>query len=276
MPKRLIFNADDYGRCVEINDAVEELIEAKRLNDVSVLANGEMLDSAADFLLANPQVSAGIHLNAVEGKPISSAVKIGVLIGADGEFAGLGDLMLRWIARPFAVSRAVEIEWRAQIEKLLDAKLSLSHADSHQHLHAFPPAWHIAVKLCREYGIAGLRLPRERNRLPKRQAGAFALSTSLAIARLMTSSDKLHHNDHMLGFKRAGAYELNSLIEDLRTIPAGLTEIALHPSTADKVPYSGLSGNRERQALLDSSLPERLEEMGIELTSWKMVTEGLG
>lgn len=273
MVRRLILNADDYGRCAEINDAVEELITAQRLRDVSVLVNGQLFDSAVAFLQSNAQISAGIHLNAIEGKPISAAVEVELLTGTDGEFLGLSNLMLRWIARPFAVSRAVEIEWRAQIEKLLSAKLGLSHADSHQHLHAFPPAWHIAVKLCREYGIAALRLPRERSSLPKRQAGAFALSTSLAISRLMSSSKGLHHNDHLLGFKRAGAYKLSSLLDDLRMIPFGLTEIALHPSTADKIPYAGLRGNRERQALLDPSLPQHLAEMGIELTTWRAIAE---
>lgn len=273
MVRRLILNADDYGRCAEVNDAVEELVEAQRLRDVSVLANGEMLNSAVNFLLANPRISAGIHLNAVEGKPISSATEVELLADADGELAGLSDLMLRWIRRPMAVSRAVEIEWRAQLEKLLGAGLTLSHADSHQHLHAFPPAWRIAVKLCREYGIAALRLPRELNGLPMRQAGAFALRASLAISRLASPGKGLHHNDHLLGFKRAGAYKLSSLLDDLRTIPSGLTEIALHPSTTDKVPYAGLRGNRERQALLDPSLPQHLAEMGIELTTWRAVTE---
>lgn len=273
MVRRLILNADDYGRCAEINDAVEELIEAQRLRDVSVLVNGQSFDSAVAFLQSNTQVSAGIHLNAVEGKPISSAVEVGLLTGADGEFSGLSNLMLRWIARPLAVSRAVEIEWRAQLEKLLDAGLSLSHADSHQHLHAFPPAWLIAVRLCREYGIAGLRLPRERNSLPMRGAGAFALSASLAVGRLMASSKGLHHNDHLLGFKRAGAYKLSSLLDDLRTIPVGLTEIALHPSTTDKAPYAGLRGNRERQTLLDPSLPQHLAEIGIELITWRAIAE---
>lgn len=271
MARKLILNADDYGRCAEVNNAVEELIEAGRLRDVSVLANGQLVNSALSFLEANHHVSVGIHLNAVEGKPISAAADVELLTGKDGEFAGLSDLMFRWIRHPLAVSRAVEIEWRAQLEKLLDAKLTLSHADSHQHLHAFPPAWRIAVKLCRKYRIPSLRQPRERSTLLKRRAGAFGLSASLAVARLMAPSNGLRHNDHLLGFKRAGTYELATLLDDLRAIPSGLTEVALHPSTTDKVPYAGLLGNRERQALLDPSLPGQLAEMGIELTTWGAV-----
>ena len=71
-----IVNADDYGHCAEINAAVEQLVEKQRLRDVSVLVNGQCLDSAVQFLLDNPQVSVGVHLNAVEGLPVSTAVEV--------------------------------------------------------------------------------------------------------------------------------------------------------------------------------------------------------
>lgn len=270
MPKKLILNADDYGRCAEVNDAVEELIAAGRLRDVSVLMNGQSLDSAVAFLQSNVNVSTGIHLNVVEGKPIAAGVSL--LTDSNREFIGLKQLMLRWVLHPLAVSRVVEIEWRAQIKMLVAAGLRISHADSHQHLHAFPPAWRIAVKLCREFGIPSIRLPREKSRLLKRRAGALALNSSLALSRLISEGKGLGCNDYLLGFKRAGAYELATLIDDLRAIPAGLVEIALHPSTADKIPYAGLFGNRERLALLDQTLPQRLVDLGIELTTWKAVT----
>ncbi|MGH9801697.1 MAG: ChbG/HpnK family deacetylase, partial [Blastocatellia bacterium] len=180
---------------------------------------------------------------------------------------GLQGMMARWIRHPFAVTRALEIEWRAQLERLRDAGLTLSHADSHQHLHAFPPAWKCAVKLCAEFGIPSLRLPREKNHLPFRRAGALALSASLTVATLMPSS--LCHNDHFLGFKRAGRYGPDALHADLRTVQPGLTEIALHPSTEDGAPYPGLLGDGERRALLAQSLPKQCADLGIELTTWR-------
>ncbi len=280
MVRRVIFNADDYGQCAQVNAAVEELIEAGRLRDVSLLATGRMWESSAAFLLNHPQVSAGVHLNAVEGQPVSASSEIRWISNADGELAGLNGpqgLIARWIRHPLAVTRAVELEWRAQIERLHAAGLRLSHADSHQHLHAFPPAWHCAVKLCREYNIPSLRLPLEKNRLPLRRSGTLALSASLFVARLAASlshdgnrdGKELRHNDHFLGFKRAGAYGLKELIADLRMASPGVTEVALHPSTQDKSPYPSLFGNRERLALLDASLPDQLAAMGIEVTSWR-------
>ncbi|MGH9803075.1 MAG: ChbG/HpnK family deacetylase, partial [Blastocatellia bacterium] len=69
----MIFNADDYGLCAKVNIAVEELIDAGRLRDVSILANGEMWESSVRFLESHRQVSAGVHLNAIEGQPVSTA-----------------------------------------------------------------------------------------------------------------------------------------------------------------------------------------------------------
>lgn len=271
MVRRVIFNADDYGRCAEINAATEELIDAGRLHDVSVLANGPAWEKSATFLLARPQVSAGAHLNVVEGRPVSHTPEVRGLTDAGGLFVGLRGLMLRWFRHPLAVARAVELEWRAQMDRLRSAGLHLSHADSHQHLHAFPPAWRCAVKLCQEYNIPSLRLPLERNKLPLRRVEGLALGTALSVARLGTANRGLHHNDYFLGFKRAGAYGIEALLGDLRQTSPGVTEIALHPSTKDGTPYPTLFGNRERQALLDASLPDRLAAMGIEITTWRDV-----
>lgn len=265
--KKLIINADDYGACPEVNVAIEQIAATGILGGVSVLANGDCWLQAVDFLRDKPELSTGVHLNAVEGRPVSSAPEIKILTGEDGLFLGIGSLLKRWAFRPTAVSDAIEIEWRAQIERLMRAGLWLNHADSHQHLHAFPLAYSCAVRLAREYGIPALRHPCETAR-PVRRNGAHALRFSLAISRGMIRRTNLRHNDYFLGFLRAGAYGTAEMLGDLSTIPNGLTEIAVHPSIKDGVPYRELFGDRERKTLLDESLPDRIKHLGIELTSW--------
>ena len=269
--RKLIINADDYGACREVNIAVEQITGTGILGGVSVLANGECWEQAVAFLRDKPALSAGVHLNVVEGRPVSAAPEVQILTGANGSFLGINKLLRQWLLRPIAVTRAVEIEWRAQIERIMRAGVWLKHADSHQHSHAFPPGYRCAVMLCKEYRIPGIRHPHEHNARPLRRMGALALQTSLAISRTVAGHAELRHNDHFLGFKRAGAYGTTELIEDLDCIPNGLTEIALHPSIEDGVPYPDLAGNRECNALLDESLPGRIKRLGIELTSWGAV-----
>lgn len=269
--KKLILNADDYGACEAVNSAIEELALADLLGGVSVLANGEKWEAAVAFLRAQPQVSAGVHLNLIEGRPISDAAKVTILLGKDGQLAGRNSVLLRWLLHPFAVARAVEIEWRAQIERLLQAGIRLSHADSHQHLHAFPPAFRLAVKLCREYQIPALRLPRERNQLKNRQLASLALNANLMVTRQYLKRSSLRCNDHFLGFKRAGEYGLAELLADLETLQAGVTEVALHPSLQNHSPYPTLRGKDERAALLSREFQAQLQKLNVQLMQWSAI-----
>jgi predicted glycoside hydrolase/deacetylase ChbG (UPF0249 family) len=271
--KKLIINADDYGACSKVDLAVEQLALTGRLGGVSVLANGDGWAQAVNFLRDHSELSAGVHLNAVEGQPVSVAPEVRVLADKEGSFVGPRTLLRRWLLNPAGVSRAVEIEWRAQIERLMQARVKLTHADSHRHLHAFPLAYPIAEKLCHEYGIAALRWPHERENAAFRRASAIALTASLRLTKTLVWRTGLRHNNHFLGFSRAGAYGVAELIEDLRMIPDGVTEIALHPSMVDGAPYPKLRGKRERLALLSDDLYCQIEQLGIELTTWEKVTQ---
>jgi predicted glycoside hydrolase/deacetylase ChbG (UPF0249 family) len=263
--RRLIINADDYGHCREVNEAVEQLDRTGVLGGVSVLATGMEAAQAIRYLLARPQLAAGIHLNAVEGTPLTTAP---ILTKVAGRFPRLPKLMLQWMRRPREVSRAVEAEWRAQIERLLAAGVRLHHADSHQHLHAFPPAFESAVRLCREYGIPAIRMPNEHPWDRRRFAGALGLRASLALSQAIVSLDGLRRNDHFLGFRQAGHYTLDSLRADIAALPAGLTELAVHPSTRDGVPYVRYESDRERAALLAPAFREMLDALRVRLVSW--------
>lgn len=268
LPKKLIINADDYGVSPEVNAATEQLALAGRLGGASVLVNGSCCHTAMDFLLCNPQVGAGIHLNAIEGQPLSSSPKIFIILNEQGSFVGIAALLKRWLLHPQTVTAAVEIEWRAQIEFLLRAGIRITHADSHQHLHAFPLAYRLAVRLCHEFQIPALRIPLERHSRPGRTMAALALRTSVFGARLWQTRTGLKSNDHFLGFRRAGAYDAESLIRDLALLPPGVTELALHPSTKDNLPYKNLRGDVERRAILHDEFPTHLKRLGIELIGW--------
>jgi predicted glycoside hydrolase/deacetylase ChbG (UPF0249 family) len=177
--KKLIINADDYGACSKVNLGVEQLALTGRLSGVSVLANGDGWPQAVNFLRDHSELSGGVHLNVVEGQPISAVHEVRVLANKEGSFVGLRALLRRWLLNPAGVSRVVEIEWRAQIERLMRARVKITHADSQCHLHAFPLAYQIAEKLYHEYSIVALRWPHERENDAFRRASAIALTASL-------------------------------------------------------------------------------------------------
>jgi len=273
--KQLIINADDYGICREVNLAFENLINLGKLQNVSILTNSRFYEEIAGFLLNKSECSAGVHLNIIEGTPVLPVGKIKVLLDGNGQFVNLRNILMRWLRSPVAVAKAVELEWRAQIEILISDGIIVSHADSHQHIHAFPPFWRILIKLCEEYKIPAARLPRERNRLGRRAVAAFALEQSANISKLFSSKTKLITNRHFLGFKRAGTYGEAELINDLKELKNGVTELVLHPSLIDGIPYSELRGELEYQALMGSKVWETIEELKIELTTWASISNPL-
>jgi chitin disaccharide deacetylase len=269
--KKLILNADDYGLCPEVNEAVEMIAAAGRLGGASILVNGKSFDQAINFLQKNQHLSAGIHLNVIEGKPSAPIKTVPSLLGADHCFLGFRGLMQRWILHPVRVKQEIEIEWRAQIVRLQSARINISHADSHQHFHAFPFAYSIALRLCEEFKIPFLRLPNEQRKSAMRGASSIAIRASLKAARFIAPASKIRHNDHFLGFERAGNYDLPALLEDVKSLREGVTELALHPGVRDNFPYAGLRGRSELMAVLDQKFVAALSAESVELTSWNNV-----
>ena len=271
MTKKLIINADDYGISTEVNDAIENLVMTGDLADVSVLANGWSYESAAAFLRSQPRISVGVHVNVVEGIALSPSNKIEVLMGVHGQFVTLRQIFWRWLMSPLAVVRAVETEWRAQIELMLRDGLVITHADSHQHVHAFPPFWRILTRLCVEYGIPALRFPREQNTIGTRRAAALALGRSATIADMLSRRRSLTTSDHFLGFKRTGGYGETEMAIDLKELKEGVTEMIVHPSLYDGVPYPKMNGEIEFRALQSAGLRNEIESQGVERVTWRDV-----
>ena len=64
---------------------------------------------------------------------------LGALLRSDGAFHdGLGAVVKSYARGRLDVG-AVGREWRLQIERVLDAGLTLSHLDGHKHVHLLPP-----------------------------------------------------------------------------------------------------------------------------------------
>ena len=65
----IYFCADDYGISKESNSRIEKCIQKGVLNKISVLTNGELEDFKER--LSKYDVKLSLHINLVEGKPLS-------------------------------------------------------------------------------------------------------------------------------------------------------------------------------------------------------------
>ncbi|MEE1048402.1 MAG: ChbG/HpnK family deacetylase, partial [Clostridia bacterium] len=78
------FCADDYGISTYGNSRIENCLENGVLNKVSVLPNGEISDFKQR--LSDKAAIISLHINLVEGRPLSNPNDVDLLVSESGYF----------------------------------------------------------------------------------------------------------------------------------------------------------------------------------------------
>lgn len=212
-------------------------IEAHREGIVtacSISACGVAFDHAVSRLPECPALDVGIHLTLVEEKPLLPAARIRSLVGRDGRFLPNFKHFIVRYARGGVRINDVELEFRAQIERVFNAGLTIVHANGHQHLHLLPRVFDAVLRLADEYGIGYIRtagdLGRDNSFL--RSVALGQLNRFGASAREKARRRGIATNDFTIGIAEAGdvsARRLASLISRAD----GITELVSHPGLDD-------------------------------------------
>jgi len=159
--KSLIVNADDFGLASFINKGIIEAVEKGAVNSVSLVANGDALDEAINYIKKKPELKTGIHFTLIDEKPVSDKHLVPSLVTKDGFFwPGYTSFILRYITGKINLQE-VKIELSAQVQKLADKGVHLMHCDSHQHMHLLKNISDIVLKLCQKHGIKRIRTVNE-------------------------------------------------------------------------------------------------------------------
>ena len=159
------FCADDYGISKEYNDCIEECLKNGILNKVSVLPNGE-IDNFIEKLSCEKDVLLTLHLNLVEGYPLSSPDEINLLVDEKGCFkrSFIGLFLKSFSPKRKEYEKQIYKEIQAQlhfwIDKTGDRSISV---DCHQHAYAIPWIFKTLIKVIRDENldVKYLRIPAE-------------------------------------------------------------------------------------------------------------------
>lgn len=170
---KVIINADDCGRSIEDDIAIESAILKGVITSTTVMANLYDLDGAVNlFNKYNSQVSFGAHLNLSEGKPLTAVkplldcgfcteengeIEFGFLNDFNSRGAVKAKLKFQYMPLNNEAKKCIYYELEAQIQKLLDSGIKISHIDSHNHMHMSPSILPIVCQLAKEYGITTMR-----------------------------------------------------------------------------------------------------------------------
>jgi predicted glycoside hydrolase/deacetylase ChbG (UPF0249 family) len=162
----LHIHSDDMGATAHVTQRMLASWQAGVLNGFSVLANGAACDQMAAALGADATRPARIacHLNLSEGPSSARPDTVPLLLDAGGNLRHtFGSLIQTWLANRSALTRQVEIEWRAQIAALQQriAPRKIAVVDGHMHVHMLPFLFPVAAKLAAEARIPAIRIARE-------------------------------------------------------------------------------------------------------------------
>ena len=152
---RLIINADDLGRSLEVNEAIFTFLDLGLVTSSTIIANSPHVDRALSNLAHFPRCSFGIHLNITEFRPLTPSPALGSLLDQTGNFS-----LAKFREAVFShqLREAIVSEWEAQVRKLQSRGLAISHMDSHQGVHTEPRLFWVLKRLQHKFGLRKVRL----------------------------------------------------------------------------------------------------------------------
>ena len=151
--QHIIVNVDDFGLHPAVTRAVRHLSHLGAITSTSILANGPCIADASEF---NNTLGFACHLNILRGSPTLNPSQIPSLVSHDLFLGQYSALFLNYSLHKLNLDE-VRLEWAAQIEKLLDLGLTLTHLDSEKHIHCWPNLFPIACELAKRYNLPFVR-----------------------------------------------------------------------------------------------------------------------
>ena len=244
MVRRLIVNADDFGLTAGVSRGILRAHREGVVTSTTVLASlspQEELDAVA----ARSGLGLGLHFNLTWGQPVSPASAVSSLVDGDGRFGrDLGALQER--ARPDEVRRECEAQIEAFGRRFGRAP---THLDSHHHVHRLPRVMDAVVDV-----VQDARLP-----LRSQDSG---FRDGLRRRGIVTT-------DAFVGDAQIEPYwTTERLLDQLATLPLGVTELMCHPGVFDEaLAYSRYGRQREVElaAFCDVEARATVERLDIRL-----------
>jgi chitin disaccharide deacetylase len=268
--RRLIVNADDFGRSHSINLAVIRAHQEGILTSASLMVSEPGFDEAVRLAKENPRLGVGLHLTLICGKAALPPEKIPGLVNAGGEFdrnpVGVG---FRYYFNR-SLREPLRAEIHAQFEKFRATGLPLDHLNGHLHLHQHPVVFRILMDDAETLGIQRMRFTCDslvlsqriaRGRWFYRVAHAAVHAWLSGRAREPLRQRGIKHAQISFGLLQDSFVDEAYVLKLLPELPPGDSELYAHPSLDEF--------KHEFDALISPRVKEQIEKHGIELICYR-------
>jgi len=237
--RRLIVNADDFGRSASINGAVIRAHREGILTTASLMTNEPAFAEAVALAHENPGLGVGLHLTLICGHSALQQEKIPALVNPGQEF----DTNPARVGMRYFFRRSLRDQLRAEIheqfKKFAETGLPLDHVNGHLHLHLHPTVFRILMEDATRLGIERLRLTFDPFWLNMRLAAGHWRYRALhalihhclaANARPGLKSRRIRHTRAVFGLLQNSRVDEMFITKLLPRLPGGDSELYSHPS----------------------------------------------
>ena len=281
-PKQLIITADDFGLSKGVNAAVEKAWQEGILTCASLMAGGAAFDEAVAIARRNPGLQVGLHLTLVQGRSVLPPSQIPGLVNEAGCFsdnpvaAGMRFFFDKSLYKP--ILREIE----AQIQRVVEAGIPLSHVDGHLNIHLHPTVFAFLTELMPRYGITSFRLSRERlahnlrfdrrRRLGK-TVERVIFAALAGHARPYLDRLGIRYAAEVKGVLNSGRMTEEYLLKIIDGLQDGLTELYFHPGILPDAEITrrmpDYRHEQELAAIVSPAVRQRLKELQITVQNYR-------
>jgi YdjC-like protein len=269
----IVVNADDFGMVQSATDGILRGHREGVITSTSIVTTTAGFTYARDRLSECPGLGVGLHFSLSEGRSLSCQNSDSMLTHSNGTLKWRFFPLLFAMRRPLAKQLLIEIEKEldAQINKALDAGITLDHINGERHIHLIPGISELVQAAAKRYSIPYIRQMTNdvgfsysrASDLPLYIANAGPLKFALLKHLSGKSLPVGQRPDNALSANYCSMLYTGKMDRVLSRIwaapPPGITELAVHPGdfgaqmlpeVADKSLQNYLRhGDRERELM---------------------------
>lgn len=231
------------------------------VTSTTIMGNASGLHEHLEFIRGLPDRGFGAHLVLSAGTPVLPRELVPSLVDSSGLFHR--DFRK---ASTLAKPNEVLLEWGAQIEKILQGGIELTHLDSHHHVHLVPKLARVAHQLAEEFNIPAIR----RFTLGDLWREGAIWNNATFIPTVTVSANYIAQSGLYFPSRLMSLNDRN--IARLKNLSPGIYEMFCHPGyvEGELKAKSSLLYERESELRLLSSaaFTEYLEKYEIELVNY--------